>query len=104
MVVLLVVGGLHKMERHCLCTVVIGRGEVGRENKGVPVQTAHMLGGGATGVCSSGGKLVVYPVCKKRRELQSQLDTHGEQSPLRHFRSISSYSFHTANTKNTHIN
>ena len=34
MVVLVVVGGLCKRERHCLCKVVFGRGEAGRENEG----------------------------------------------------------------------
>ena len=34
-------------------------------NEGAPVKTAHMSRGGASGVCSSGGKLVVYPACEK---------------------------------------
>ena len=65
MVVLVMVGGLRKRERHCLCKVVIGRGEAGRESTGALVQTAHMSRGGASGVCSSGGKLVVYHACEK---------------------------------------
>ena len=65
MVVLVVVGGLCKRERHCLCKVVFGRGEAGREIEGAPVETAHMSRGGASGVCSSGGKFVIYPACKK---------------------------------------
>ena len=32
---------------------------------GALVKTAHMSRGGASGVCLSGGKLVVYPVCEK---------------------------------------
>ena len=45
--------------------LVLERGEAGREREGALVQTAHMSGGGASGVCSSGGKLVVYPACEK---------------------------------------
>ena len=69
MVVLVMVGGLRRRERHCLCKVVFGRGEAGRENEGAPVQTAHVLRSEASGVCLLGGKLVVYPACEKRRKL-----------------------------------
>ena len=62
-VVLVVVGESRKRERHCLCKVS-GSGEAGTENKGAPVQTAHMSRGEASGFCSSGGKRVVYPACK----------------------------------------
>ena len=57
--------GLLKMERHCLCKVVFGRDKAGRRREGAPVHTARMSRGEASGVCSSGGKFVVYPECEK---------------------------------------